>query len=249
MGVFICWSGVGSSSHQLARILSERIPEILQNADVFLSENDIGPGRAWMEDLRKALKENRFGILCVTPENKGNLWIHFEAGSLWKGDESTRVCPLLFKMNRTDITGPLAQLQAVEFEKSQFFRLICEVNEHGSEKQIDESLLQKAFDRVWSDLEADASKIEEPSTAPLKPRDVESMVEGILEIVRSLQANRQTNPIITKAIQDATADLRPAAMQSYNQWAVEGGILKSPSYPPPFPPRGSSDKAEEYPKE
>jgi hypothetical protein len=46
-----------------------------------------------MEELRKALKENRFGILCVTPENKDNRWIHFEAGSLWKGEEFTRVCP------------------------------------------------------------------------------------------------------------------------------------------------------------
>src|SRR6266550_4449170 len=139
MGVFICWSGVGSRSHQLARILSERIPEILQNADVFLSEHDIGPGRPWMEELQKALKENRFGILCVTPENQNNLWIHFEAGSLWKGDESTRVCPLLFKIGKPDIIGPLAQLQAVEFERSQFFRLMCEVNDYGCEQRIDES--------------------------------------------------------------------------------------------------------------
>jgi hypothetical protein len=245
MGLFICWSGTNSRSHQLAKILSERIPEILQNVDVFLSEQDIGPGTTWMEELRKALKENRFGILCVTPENKDNRWIHFEAGSLWKGEESTRVCPLLFKINKPEITGPLAQLQAVEFEKSQFFRLMDEVNTHGCEKAISPSLLQKSFDRVWSDLETDASKIEEPSTTPLKPRKVESMVEEILEIVRSLQGNRQTDPIISKAIQDAIAGLRPVAMPSFNQWVAEGGTIKPPSYPP----RGSSDKAEEYPKE
>jgi hypothetical protein len=64
---------------------------------------------------------------------------------------------------------------------------MCEVNTYGSEKRIDESLLQKTFDRVWIDLEADASEIEEPSTTPLEPRKVESMVEEILEIVRSLQ--------------------------------------------------------------
>jgi hypothetical protein len=188
MGVFICWSGINSRSHQLARILSERIPEILQNVDVFLSEHDIGPGQAWMEELRKALKENRFGILCVTPENKNNLWIHFEAGSLWKGDESIRVCPLLFKINQADITGPLAQLQSVEFEKSKFFRLMFEVNAYGSEKRIDESLLQKSFDRVWSDLEVDASEIEEPSTTPLEPRKVESMSKRFLKLCAHFNA-------------------------------------------------------------
>lgn len=71
------------------------------------------------------------------------------------------------------------------------------------------------------------------------------MVEEILEIVRSLQGNRQTDPIISKAIQDAIAGLRPVAMPSFNQWVAEGGTIKPPSYPP----RGSSDKAEEYPKE
>jgi hypothetical protein len=63
---------------------------------------------------------------------------------------------------------------------------MCEVNTYGSEKRIDESLLQKTFDRVWIDLEADASEIEEPSTTPLKPRGEELMVKETLEIVRSL---------------------------------------------------------------
>jgi hypothetical protein len=203
MGVFICWSGVGSRSHQLARILSERIPEILQNVDVFLSEQDIGPGTTWMEELRKALKENRFGILCVTPENKNNLWIHFEAGSLWKGDESTRVCPLLFKTTQAEITGPLAQLQSIEFERSEFSRLMSEVNEHLGEKRISESLLQKSFDRVWDDLDEDASKIKEPITALPAKRKPESMIEEILEIVRSLQRAHQEENDPTKAQHEA----------------------------------------------
>ena len=174
MGVFICWSGVGSRSHQLAKILSERIPEILQSVDVFLSELDIGPGTTWMEELRKALNENRFGILCITPENKDNVWIHFEAGSLWKGEGSTRVCPLLFN-KEAEITGPLAQLQAIELEKSKFFQLMSEVNKLGCEKSISESLLQKSFDRVWADIEKDVSKIKKPNTALPVKRDPASI--------------------------------------------------------------------------
>jgi TIR domain len=211
MGVFICWSGAGSRSHQLARILSERIPEILQNADVFLSEHDIGPGQPWMEELRKALKENRFGILCVTPENQNNLWIHFEAGSLWKGDESTRVCPLLFKTTRAEITGPLAQLQSIEFERSEFFRLMSEVNEQLGEKRISESLLQKCFDRVWDDLKEDASKIKQPSAALPTKRTPESMIEEILTIVRSIQHAYQAEKDSVNLSSERIAEILSAA--------------------------------------
>ena len=49
-----------------------------------------------MNQLTKALEGKRFGILCITPENQENPWIHFEAGALWKADEERRVCPLLY---------------------------------------------------------------------------------------------------------------------------------------------------------
>jgi hypothetical protein len=187
MGVFICWSGVNSRSHQLAKVLAERLPEVIQSVDVFLSEHDIGPGQAWMEELRKALKENRFGILCITPENKDSTWIHFEAGSLWKGNEATRVCPLLFDITQAQITGPLAQLQSVEFNKEKFLRLVCEVNEHGCDKPIPDSLLQKTFNRVWPDIEKDVAEIKQPLPLYLPPkRTLESMTEEILELMRAV---------------------------------------------------------------
>jgi hypothetical protein len=71
-----------------------------------------------MSSLTKALKENRFGILRITPENKDNVWIHFEAGALWKADEVRRVCPLLYDLRRAEMTRPLSQLQAEEFNQA-----------------------------------------------------------------------------------------------------------------------------------
>jgi len=116
MGVFICWSGEKSRSHQIAEILKERIPEILQTADTFLSAVDVNPGTLWMDRLKRALKENSFGVLCITPENKDNPWMHFEAGALWRTEEDRRVCPLLFDIRPAEITGPLTQLQCKQLD-------------------------------------------------------------------------------------------------------------------------------------
>jgi TIR domain len=145
MGVFICWSGMQSRSHQSAQILKEQIPEVIQTAEPFLWNVDVDAGAVWMNQLTDALKENRFGILCITPENKENSWIHFEAGALWKADEKRRVCPLLYDIRPAEITGPLSQLQAKQFNKSGFLELMKEVNERGCSSSIPESWLEKVL--------------------------------------------------------------------------------------------------------
>jgi hypothetical protein len=73
--------GTNSRSHRLAEILRDRIPDILQTAEPFVSDVDVGAGAPWMNQLTKALEEKRFGILCITPENQENPWIHFEPGA------------------------------------------------------------------------------------------------------------------------------------------------------------------------
>src|ERR1700738_537488 len=159
MGVFICWSGTNSRSHRLAEILRDRIPDILQTAEPFVSDVDVGAGAPWMNQLTKALEEKRFGILCITPENQENPWIHFEAGALWKADEERRVCPLLYDIRDTEITGPLSQLQGKQFSESGFLELMKEVNKYGCSTTIDESLLEKGFRRVWPEIKDEVSSI------------------------------------------------------------------------------------------
>jgi TIR domain len=191
MGVFICWSGENSRSHKLAEILRVRIPEILQTSDPFVSAGDIGAGEAWMGRLTKALEEKRFGILCITPENKDSLWIHFEAGALWKADESRRVCPLLYDIRPAELTGPLTQLQYKQFDQNGFLALMKEVNKHGCSIEIPEELLERTFKNVWPKIEADVSDIKVPVATPKKSRPTEAMIEEILQIVRSLQRTEQ----------------------------------------------------------
>jgi hypothetical protein len=60
MGVFICWSGENSRSHQFAKILWHGIPDILQTSDPFLSGVNVGAGTVWVDELKRALKEKSF---------------------------------------------------------------------------------------------------------------------------------------------------------------------------------------------
>jgi hypothetical protein len=46
--------------------------------------------------------------VCLTPDNIDSPWIHFEAGALSRALESAKLCPLLFGMDPTDLTGRLS---------------------------------------------------------------------------------------------------------------------------------------------
>jgi hypothetical protein len=187
MGVFLCWSGENSRSHQIAKILDKRIPEILQTADTFLSSADIPPGTHWMDELMRAINNNSFGILCITPENKEYPWLHFEAGALWRGGEKDRrVCPLLYDLRPAQISGPLSQLQGKELlNRDEFFEVVKAVNQYGALHKIeDESRLRGYFDRVWPDIQNDLSNVTKPPNVVDPEPNYKKMIEEILTIVR-----------------------------------------------------------------
>ena len=93
-----------------------------------------------MDELKQAVQSNSFGVLCITPENKDSPWMHFEAGALWRTEKDRHVCPLLFDIRPAEITGPLSQLQAKQFDKDGFRGLIKEINQYGASQKIGESV-------------------------------------------------------------------------------------------------------------
>jgi len=80
MKVFISWSG--ERSRIIAEALREWLPAVIQSADAWLSTQDIEKGSRPLDELTKELKGTSLGIVCLTPENLGERWIHFEAGAL-----------------------------------------------------------------------------------------------------------------------------------------------------------------------
>jgi hypothetical protein len=72
--IVLSWSGERSKA--IARALYEWIPEVLQNAEPWMSERDIAPGCSGVADLLARLAQPRLGIVCLTPENTLNPWLH-----------------------------------------------------------------------------------------------------------------------------------------------------------------------------
>ena len=92
MKVFISWSG--ETSFEVAKILKEWIPCIIQDVEPYFSSEDIDKGARWSTDIAKELEEASFGILCVTRDNLQSQWLNFEAGALSKAIDKAKVCPL-----------------------------------------------------------------------------------------------------------------------------------------------------------
>jgi hypothetical protein len=60
-----------------------------------------------------------------------------------------------------------------------------------------DSVLKKAFTRVWPDIEADIFKVKKPLNLGKPQRDPNEMVEEILTIVRLLHAERREAHMLT----------------------------------------------------
>ena len=82
MKVFISWSGERSRS--IAEALREWLPDVIQAVKPWLSAEDIDKGARWSSDLAHELEDAHVGVICLTPENLEEPWIHFEAGALSK---------------------------------------------------------------------------------------------------------------------------------------------------------------------
>src|SRR5438045_2181304 len=126
MKVFISWSG--ELSRQVAKLLHEWLGNVLQNVEPWLSEADIEKGSVWFGEIGDQLAKTGFGILCLTPENLTAPWLLFEAGALSKGLTKARVCPLLVKVQPTDLRPPLSQFNAALPVKDEMQKLVTAIN-------------------------------------------------------------------------------------------------------------------------
>ena len=165
MKTFIAWSG--ARSRLLANALVHWIPDVIQRAKTWTSDNDIEAGAQWISNLTRGLDDTRFGILCITPENLNSRWIMFEAGSMSKGVGDARVVPYLFQVQVSDIEFPLAQFQGVTADEAGTYKLLKSLN--GALKPaLTEERLRRSFERSWPDLQQEIDKI--PSEVPHLPR-------------------------------------------------------------------------------
>jgi hypothetical protein len=197
MTVFISFSG--SLSKAVAKLLDSWLPDVIQGVATWLSSGDIEKGTIWPKELIDALSTT-VGISCVTQENKNAPWLLFEAGMLCKGVTKARVCPLLIDLQPKDVKPPLSLFNLTVPTKEDMLELIKTVNAADHDKRLDESRLQRAFDRLWPEFQEGLEKIRAEEITRVEPpkRSAEDMIVEILEITRALQRETERHQIFSR---------------------------------------------------
>jgi len=147
----------GSSTGELAALRSS-------DGQPWLSKRDILAGSKWNAELNKNLDEIRFGICCLTPENRDEPWVLFEAGALAKTvDDKAFVCPYLYDVEVADLPPALQQFQAKKADSQGTYDLVKSLNAALTSGALAEPQLRKAYEKWWADLEADLSRAPKPA--------------------------------------------------------------------------------------
>lgn len=157
MNVFISWSG--ETSHQVAKVLRDWIPSVIQAVEPYVSSEDIDKGTRWSSDIASELDKSSYGIICLTKQNIHAPWINFEAGALGKSVDKSKVSPFLFRMKPSDVSGPLLQYQSTRHDKDDIYKLMQSINLSCGEQSLDSERLSKIFDVWWPNLEENLDKI------------------------------------------------------------------------------------------
>jgi hypothetical protein len=185
MKVFISWSG--QVSRQIAQAIYEWLPSALQNVKPWFS-GEIEKGANWQADLFAELEDTKFSIVVLTPEALKSDWIMFETGAAAKVVGKSHACPVLFGLEPTEVSGPLASFQLTRFEQDDFFKLFRTINTALGDSKLDDGVLTSVFRKWWPDLETRVQEILSKAAPPAKPqRDITKMVEETLLLVRSIQ--------------------------------------------------------------
>lgn len=182
MRIFISWSG--ERSRAVAEYLHVWLKDVLHKVDPWVSTADISVGALWNVEVARKLEEARFGILCITKENLREPWLLFEAGALTKKLDSSLVCPLLFDLEPSELTGPLVQFQAARAVESDMRRMVQSINRALENDALPAERVDRAFRMWWPQLDDLLGKI--PSAQPSVPslRPDRELLEEILDRVR-----------------------------------------------------------------
>lgn len=183
MKVFISWSGARSQS--LALSLRDWLPLVVHFVEPWLSEADIAAGERWAQSVAKELESCNFGIICVTRDNVAAPWILFEAGSLAKSLEGSRVIPLLFDLEFSEIGGPLAQFQAKKADREGLAETVDSVN-HAAKEPIPDARVKQLFDALWPQLESQLGTIPKHAATAKPIRPQHEILEELVSSVRGL---------------------------------------------------------------
>ncbi|WP_082078527.1 toll/interleukin-1 receptor domain-containing protein [Bradyrhizobium sp. LTSP849] len=191
MRVFISWSG--ELSRQLGEAIRGWLPSTLQHVKPYFTPNDIDKGAKWASEIFKELSASAVCVIVLTRENLSSSWIMFEAGAISSTIENSRVCPIIFNIEPTDLQGPLAQFQVTRFVKADIRKLFNTINLLAAENKLDDAVADTVFEKWWPDLESSIRNILEGHTAKKDTKKIRSdreLIEEILLLIRASEKDK-----------------------------------------------------------
>lgn len=189
MKIFISWSG--ELSKNIAEIFRQWIPGVIQAVKPYYSPDDITKGTRWSSEISKELDASKLGIICLTKDNLNSPWIMFEAGALSKNIDKSKVCPLLFDIEPSDIQGPLVQFQAAKFSKKEMKKVIKMINSELGDGALASDVLDNVFDMWWVKLdEKIQAELNTPKEKKADLRTERDLLEEVLKLTREISINK-----------------------------------------------------------
>jgi len=185
MKVFISWSG--ALSRKLAEAFRNWLPGVLQSVQPYFTPDDIEKGARWEAEIAGELETSEVGVFCLTRESLSSLWIAFEAGAISRRVGKSRVCPILFGIDATDVEGPLVQFQATPFTEPEMRKLLGTINA-ATETPLEKTVIDRIFDKWWTDLEGEVATIRDAHREPEgeEARSDRELLEELLTLTRQM---------------------------------------------------------------
>jgi len=210
-----------------------------------MSESDIDAGKKWNHEIASSLKDSRFGIVCVTPENQHSPWLNFEAGAIAKDDDQSRVCTLLHDLKPAALTGPLASFQHRDLTKSGLLSIVRSMNDACTDAdRAKPEGLEIRFEKFWGDLDERLKLVPQLPGVPIPKRDSADLMEEALERIRQIQT--QVDLVAAAAARAESADNpylpasshdRAEARQLFKKWTEQ--LIKA------YPQSGKTPRTDE----
>ncbi len=193
MKVFISWSG--ELSKVIAETFRQWIPGVIQAVKPYYSPDDITKGTRWNSEISKELEVSKIGIICLTPDNLESPWIMFESGALAKNIDKSKVVPVLFKVDPSDVKGPLVQFQAAKFNKTDIKRLVNMINDELGDQGLATDVFNQVFNMWYPKLEEKINEVLEEHQVQSENSDLRSerdILEEILNLTREYSITRSS---------------------------------------------------------
>ncbi|WP_084515865.1 TIR domain-containing protein [Desulfovibrio cuneatus] len=189
MKIFISWSG--ELSREVAEVFRSWLPSVIQTLKPYVSSEDIQKGVNWSTNIACELDSSSFGIICLTKANVSAPWVNFEAGALSKCFTNAKVSPFLFRINQSDVQGPLTQFQSTKFDEKDILKLLTSINDACGERKLDSQILEECFAVWWPKLKEKLNGIKTDSEHEVLnvnsqgEQETDHILEEVLDTVRT----------------------------------------------------------------